>query len=83
MDPDILLLDEVLSTGDQSFRAKSKARVLDLARGAKAIVLVTHDMNWVTEFCDRAMLIEKGCVVAEGAPDEIVAIHQEHSARVR
>jgi ABC-type polysaccharide/polyol phosphate transport system ATPase subunit len=79
VDPDILLLDEVLATGDQVFREKSKARVLDLAKGAKAIVLVTHDMNWVTEFCNRAMLIERGHMVAEGEPDEIVRIHQEHS----
>jgi ABC-2 type transport system ATP-binding protein len=79
VDPDILLLDEVLGTGDQVFREKSKARVLELAKGAKAIVLVTHDMHWVTEFCNRAMLIEKGHVVAEGEPAEIVRIHQEHS----
>ena len=79
VDPDILLLDEVLATGDQVFREKSKARVLELAGGAKAIVLVTHDMHWVTEFCNRAMLIEKGHVVAEGEPAEIVRIHQEHS----
>ncbi len=79
VDPDILLLDEVLATGDQTFRDKSKARVLELAQGAKAIVLVTHDMVWVTEFCNRAMLIEKGHVVAEGEPAEIVRIHQERS----
>jgi ABC-type polysaccharide/polyol phosphate transport system ATPase subunit len=83
VDPDILLLDEVLATGDQVFRAKSKARVLELARAAKAIVLVTHDMNWVTEFCNRAILIEQGHIVAEGEPAEIVAIHQEHSERSR
>lgn len=83
VDPDILLLDEVLATGDQVFRAKSKARVLELARGAKAIVLVTHDMGWVTEFCNRAMLLEKGQVVAEGSPEEIVRIHQEHSERTK
>ncbi len=83
VDPDILLLDEVLATGDQVFRAKSKARVLELARAAKAIVLVTHDMSWVTEFCNRALLLEKGRVVAEGEPEEIVAIHKEHSERAR
>ena len=83
VDPDILLLDEVLATGDQVFRAKSKARVLELANAAKAIVLVTHDMNWVTEFCNRAILIEEGHIVAEGEPAEIVAIHQEHSERSR
>ena len=79
VDPDILLLDEVLATGDQVFRAKSKARVLELVKAAKAIVLVTHDMNWVTEFCNRAMLIERGAVVLEGDPVEVVALHQEHS----
>jgi ABC-type polysaccharide/polyol phosphate transport system ATPase subunit len=79
VDPDVLLLDEVLATGDAVFREKSRARVLELAKGAKAIVLVTHDMHWVTEFCNRAMLIERGHVVAEGGPAEIVSIHQEHS----
>jgi ABC-type polysaccharide/polyol phosphate transport system ATPase subunit len=83
VDPDILIVDEVLATGDQAFREKSKQRVLELARSAKAIVLVTHDMSWVTEFCNRAMLIEKGALIAEGEPAEIVAIHQEHSARAR
>jgi ABC-type polysaccharide/polyol phosphate transport system ATPase subunit len=83
VDPDILLLDEVLATGDQVFRAKSMARVLELAKGAKAIVLVTHDMHWVSEFCNRAMLIEEGHVVAEGDPEEIVRIHQEHSEAFR
>jgi ABC-type polysaccharide/polyol phosphate transport system ATPase subunit len=82
-DPDILLLDEVLATGDQVFRAKSKARVLELVRGAKAVVLVTHDMSWVTEYCNRALLLERGHVVAEGPPAEVVAIHQEHSDKAR
>src|SRR4029450_11033954 len=66
VDPDILLLDEVLATGDAAFREKSKQRVLELVGGAKAIVLVTHDMNWVTEFCNRAILIEDGRVTMDG-----------------
>jgi ABC-type polysaccharide/polyol phosphate transport system ATPase subunit len=83
VDPDILLLDEVLATGDQVFRAKSKARVLEIVRAAKAVVLVTHDMNWAAEFCNRAMLIEKGNVVAEGEPADVVRIHEENSDRAR
>jgi ABC-2 type transport system ATP-binding protein len=83
VDPDILLLDEVLATGDEVFREKSKQRVLDLVRAAKAIVLVTHDMNWVTEFCNRAMLLEHGKVVAEGSPDDVVRLHVEHSREAR
>jgi ABC-type polysaccharide/polyol phosphate transport system ATPase subunit len=81
VNPDILLLDEVLSTGDASFREKSKARVLELVKEAKAIVLVTHDMGWVSEYCNKAMLLEKGHIVAVGSPDEVVAIHREHSER--
>ncbi len=83
VDPDVLLLDEVLATGDQAFRAKSKARVLEIAAAAKAVVLVTHDMNWVTEFCNRALLLEKGQLIAEGDPAEVVRIHEEHSERDR
>jgi ABC-type polysaccharide/polyol phosphate transport system ATPase subunit len=81
VEPDILLLDEVLATGDADFRVKSKARVLELVKQARAIVLVTHDMSWVTEYCNRAILLEKGRIVAEGEPSEVVAIHQEHSER--
>jgi ABC-type polysaccharide/polyol phosphate transport system ATPase subunit len=83
VDPDVLLLDEVLATGDQVFRAKSKARVLQLVSSAKAIVLVTHDMTWVTEYCNRAMLLEHGQVVAEGDPAEVVEIHRDHSERAK
>ena len=81
VDPDILLLDEVLATGDETFRAKSKQRVLELVRSAKGVVLVTHDMNWVTEFCNRAILLERGRIIAEGDPFDVVAIHREHSER--
>ncbi len=83
VEPDILLLDEVLATGDAAFREKSKERVGELVREAKAIVLVTHDMNWVTEYCNRAMLIEKGHLILEGAPVDVVALHQERSAQRR
>lgn len=80
VDPDILLLDEVLATGDANFRAKSKARVIELVKAAKAVVLVTHDMDWVREYCNRALLLEKGQVVLEGAPDEVTALHLERQA---
>ncbi len=81
VEPDILLLDEVLATGDAVFREKSKQRVLELVSEAKAIVLVTHDMNWVTEYCNRAILIEQGAVVLDGEPEEVVALNQEHAAQ--
>jgi ABC-type polysaccharide/polyol phosphate transport system ATPase subunit len=80
VDPDVLLLDEVLSTGDATFRARSQERVKELMRSARAIVLVTHDMHWATEFCNRAILLERGNVVAAGHPSDVVAVHEERSA---
>ena len=80
VEPEVLLLDEVLATGDANFRAKSKERVIELVRSAKGVVLVTHDMDWVREYCNRAMLLEKGQVVIEGAPEEVVEVHLQRTA---
>lgn len=80
IDPDILLLDEVLATGDAAFREKSKARVIELVRSAKAVVLVTHDMDWVVEYCNRAILLEKGQLIKEGSPSEVVELHLQRVA---
>lgn len=80
VDPDILLLDEVLATGDANFRAKSKARVIELVKSAKGVVLVTHDMDWVREYCNRALLLERGQVISEGKPDEVVELHLQRTA---
>lgn len=79
VDPDILLLDEVLQTGDEVFREKSRQRIISVLQAAKAVVLVTHDMTWVTEFCTRALLIEDGRVALDGAPEDVVRVHREHS----
>ncbi len=83
VDPDVLIIDEVLSTGDAVFREKSKRRILELTRAAKGIVIVTHDMTWVREFCNRALLLDKGEIVAVGDPDEVATLHEERSARTR
>ena len=83
VDPDILLLDEVLATGDASFRAKSKARVIEIVGAAKAVVLVTHDMSWVTEYCNRAILIERGKMVMEGDPAAVVELHRANTELAR
>ena len=83
VDPDVLIIDEVLSTGDAVFRAKSKQRIIELTKAAKGIVLVTHDMAWVTEFCNRALLLDHGHVIVEGPPEEVVALHQERSEQAR
>lgn len=77
--PDILLLDEVLGTGDATFRSRSRARVKELVGKARAIVLVTHDLTFVGEFCNRAILLERGQLIAEGEPSEIVGLYSDRA----
>ena len=72
VDPDVLLLDEVLSTGDAGFKEKSRARVVELMGRARAIVYVTHDLDSAAEFCTRAIELEKGQIVNEGATSAVV-----------
>jgi ABC-2 type transport system ATP-binding protein len=79
VDPDILLLDEVLQTGDAKFKEKSRQRIIEVLGAAKAVVMVTHDMSWITEFCTRAILLDKGRIVADGDPVTVAEMHTEQS----
>ncbi len=81
VDPDILLLDEVLGTGDNAFKQKSKKRIAEVLQSAKAVVMVTHDMSWIRAFCTRAILLDKGHIVADGKPREITDLHEQGEDR--
>ena len=70
--PDVLLLDEVLSTGDAAFREKSRARIVELMHKAHAIVYVTHDLESAAKFCTKAIEIEEGRIVASGPTQQVV-----------
>lgn len=83
VDPDILLLDEVLSTGDNKFKEKSRLRIAEVLQTAKAVVMVTHDMSWITAFCTRAVLLDKGRIVAMGDPEEIADRHEMSAEKRR
>lgn len=79
VEPDVLLLDEVLSTGDASFREKSRARIVELKNRAKAIVYVTHDLDSAATFCTRAIELEGGEIVAYGPSSEVVGRYRERA----
>lgn len=72
VDPDILLLDEILAVGDAPFKQKCFARIDAFREAGKTIIFVTHDVQQVRKYCDRAILLEKGAIMAEGDPDEVV-----------
>ncbi|MBR3172499.1 ABC transporter ATP-binding protein [Candidatus Saccharibacteria bacterium] len=67
---DILLLDEVLAVGDAAFQQKCSNYFASL-HGNQTVILVTHDMNNVIKYCDRAILIEKGKIKLEGDPAKV------------
>jgi ABC-2 type transport system ATP-binding protein len=81
VEPDVLLLDEVLSTGDASFRNKARDRMLDLMNRARAVVYVTHDLSSAKEFCTRAIELEGGLIVADGPAKEIITAYEEKMQR--
>ena len=72
IDPEILLVDEVLAVGDVSFREKCMRRIDDIRSSDKAVLFVTHSLYQVEALCDRAIWLERGRVVANGAASEVV-----------
>jgi ABC-type polysaccharide/polyol phosphate transport system ATPase subunit len=72
VDFDILLLDEVLAVGDQSFQNKCLDTFVRFREEGKTIVLVTHNLQWIRRFADRALLLVDGVVQAGGDPREVI-----------
>jgi ABC-2 type transport system ATP-binding protein len=72
VEPDVLLIDEVLAVGDEAFQAKCIDRVRRFQREGRTIVLVTHALDTVRAICDRAVMLHHGRVHASGMPDDVV-----------
>jgi ABC-type polysaccharide/polyol phosphate transport system ATPase subunit len=75
LEPDILLLDEVLAVGDMGFQSKCIARILELKRSGTTIVFISHDLGAVERLCDRVLLLERGRIVGEGSAGEMCLKH--------
>ncbi len=72
VDPDVLLIDEVLAVGDEAFQAKCLDRIRAFQREGRTIVLVTHALDTVIEICDRAAMLHHGELHAIGMPADVV-----------
>jgi ABC-type polysaccharide/polyol phosphate transport system ATPase subunit len=77
VDPDILIVDEALSVGDAKFQLKSFDRIRDFKSRGKSILLVTQSINQLVSICDRAILLERGRVQADGVPNKIGQLYHE------
>jgi len=76
LDPDILLLDEVLAVGDAAFQEKCLQRISEVKRAGTTIVFISHDLAAVERLCDRVILLQRGQIIASGAPHEVIAQYE-------
>lgn len=81
INPDILLIDEVLGVGDPQFKEKSKKRILDLVKSTGTVVLVSHSFGLMTDICDRLVFIDKGKIIDVGKPVDIIELYYEVTGR--
>ena len=75
--PDLMLIDEVLSVGDRSFREKSREAMLELLQGNKAVVLVSHNLNFVERVCDRVIWLKDGKVEQDGDASDVIQDYRD------
>jgi ABC-2 type transport system ATP-binding protein len=78
VDPDVLLVDEVLAVGDEAFAAKCLDRVKEFQAEGRTIVVVTHAADIVRQVCQRALVLDHGHLVADERPNDAIRIFREH-----
>ena len=71
VNPQILIVDEILSVGDESFQAKSRARMMELMSGGTTVLFVSHSLDQIREMCDRVVWLERGKVRMAGPTTEV------------
>ncbi len=81
VEPDILLVDEVLAVGDATFQRKCLDRVVELSRAGVTIMLVSHDLGTIQSFCKRAIWFEKGVIHSSGHPTDVVMAYLNYMAQ--
>jgi ABC-type polysaccharide/polyol phosphate transport system ATPase subunit len=80
VNPDILVVDEILAVGDTAFQQKCFERLENFRRSGKTILFVTHSLGQIVEHCDRALYLDKGRIVADGEPEQVVDLYTAANA---
>lgn len=78
VDPEILIIDEVLAVGDFDFKKKSEAKIRSFLEQGKTVLMVSHSSKVVEDLCSRAIMLEKGHLVAEGEPRDVIERYSGH-----
>jgi ABC-type polysaccharide/polyol phosphate transport system ATPase subunit len=77
VEPDILLIDDILAVGDEEAQRKCVAKILELKQAGKTIVIVSHDMHMIARLCSRVLLLENGRIIATGLPQSVIPRYLE------
>jgi lipopolysaccharide transport system ATP-binding protein len=75
--PDLLIIDEVLSVGDSRFQKKCLDRLQDFRAAGKSLVLVSHDLDQIRNFCEEVLVLEEGRVVMQGVPESAISCYHD------
>lgn len=81
--PDILILDEVLSVGDAKFRKKSEAKIMSMFDKGVTVLFVSHSVDQVERLCNKAILLEKGRVIASGDVFDVTRVYREKTGETK
>lgn len=74
--PEILFIDEALGAGDRKFKKRTKKRLREIHDAAGTVLLVSHNLNEIRRLCDRVVWLEKGVILADGDPDEVIEAYK-------
>jgi ABC-type polysaccharide/polyol phosphate transport system ATPase subunit len=77
IEPEILIVDEVLSAGDMAFQVKARERMRALMSTARAVIVVSHDLTALQLLCDRVMWLDHGRVRLVGSTEEVIAAYTQ------
>ena len=80
LEPEILLVDEVLAVGDAEFQKRCLGRMEDLGNTGRTVLFVSHNMQAIAQLCDRALLLDEGRIVRDGPSEEVVAHYLQTTA---
>ena len=80
LDPDILIVDEVLAVGDEEFQKKSLGKMSSVARSGRTVIFVSHNTTALLDLCDHGVLLESGRIKRTGLIDDVVAAYTEQNA---
>lgn len=81
-DPDILLIDEVIGVGDQAFVAKCLDKIRSFQTAGKSLVLASHSLELLADFCQRAIWLDRGRIAAAGSAREVLDAYRDFEARI-